>query len=193
MAILFLEIFAVCSAILYLILAANEDVRCWYAALFSSILHMYIMYTAGLIMESFLQIFYICMAIYGWYIWSSKINVEQELKIRSWKIQYHFYTITIVTLLAIITGFFLEKYTQAALPFLDAFTTWGAIITTYMVAKKIIENWIYWFVIDSISIYLFISRELYLTSLLFFIYLIIIIFGYRSWMKKLNSDEAIVN
>ena len=193
MAILFLEIFAVCSAILYLILAANEDVRCWYAALFSSILYMYIMYTAGLMMESFLQIFYICMAIYGWYIWSSKINVEQELKIRSWKMQYHLYTIMIVTLLAIISGFLLEKYTQAALPFLDAFTTWGAIITTYMVAKKIIENWIYWFVIDSISIYLFISRELYLTSLLFFIYLIIIIFGYRSWMKKLNSDEAIVN
>ena len=193
MEILFLEIFAVCSAILYLILAANEDVRCWYAALFSSILYMYIMYTAGLMMESFLQIFYICMAIYGWYIWSSKINVEQELKIRSWKMQYHLYTITTVTLLAIITGFFLEKYTQAALPFLDAFTTWGAIITTYMVAKKIIENWIYWFVIDSISIYLFISRELYLTSLLFFIYLIIIIFGYRSWMKKLNADETIVN
>ncbi len=193
MVILFLEIFAVCSAILYLILAANEDVRCWYAALFSSILYMYIMYTAGLMMESFLQIFYICMAIYGWYIWSSKINVEQELKIRSWKMQYHLYTITTVTLLAIITGFFLEKYTQAALPFLDAFTTWGAIITTYMVAKKIIENWIYWFVIDSISIYLFISRELYLTSLLFFIYLIIIIFGYRSWMKKLNADETIVN
>ena len=193
MAILFLEIFAVCSAILYLILAANEDVRCWYAALFSSILYMYIMYTAGLMMESFLQIFYICMAIYGWYIWSNKINVEQELKIRSWKMQYHLYTITIVTLLAIITGFLLERYTQAALPFLDAFTTWGAIITTYMVAKKIIENWIYWFVIDSISIYLFMSRELYLTSLLFFIYLIIIIFGYRSWMKKLNTDETIVN
>ena len=190
MAILFLEIFAVCSAILYLILAANEDVRCWYAALFSSILYMYIMYTAGLMMESFLQIFYICMAIYGWYIWSNKINVEQELKITSWKKQYHLYAIIIVTLLAIISGFLLEKYTQAALPFLDAFTTWGAIITTYMVAKKIIENWIYWFVIDSISIYLFISRELYLTALLFLIYLIIIIFGYRSWRKKLNVDET---
>ena len=189
MFILFLEIFAVSSAISYLILAAKEDVRCWYAALFSSLLYMYIMYTAGLIMESFLQIFYICMAIYGWYIWSNKINVEQELKITSWKKQYHLYAIIIVTFLAIISGFLLEKYTQAALPFLDAFTTWGAIITTYMVAKKIIENWIYWFVIDSISIYLFISRELYLTALLFLIYLIIIIFGYISWRKKLNVDE----
>ena len=189
MFILFLEIFAVSSAISYLILAAKEDVRCWYAALFSSLLYMYIMYTAGLIMESFLQIFYICMAIYGWYIWSNKINVEQELKITSWKKQYHLYAIIIVTLLAIISGFLLEKYTQAALPFLDAFTTWGAIITTYMVAKKIIENWIYWFVIDSISIYLFLSRELYLTALLFLIYLIIIIFGYKSWKKKINVDE----
>ena len=193
MVILFLEIFAVSSAILYLILAAKEDVRCWYAALFSSILYMYIMHTAGLIMESFLQIFYICMAIYGWYIWSNKINVEQELKITSWKKQYHLYAIIIVTLLAIISGFLLEKYTQAALPFLDAFTTWGAIITTYMVAKKIIENWIYWFVIDSISIYLFISRELYLTALLFLIYLIIIIFGYRSWRKKLNYKTILIN
>ena len=133
------------------------------------------------------------MAIYGWYIWSNKINVEKELKITSWKKQYHLYAIIIVTLLAIISGFLLEKYTQAALPFLDAFTTWGAIITTYMVAKKIIENWIYWFVIDLISIYLFISRELYLTSLLFFIYLIIIIFGYRSWMKKLNNKNIKTN
>ena len=130
MFILFLEIFAVFSAILYLILAAKEDIKCWYAALFSSILYMYIMHTAGLIMESFLQIFYICMAIYGWYIWSNKINVEKGLKITSWKKQYHLYAIIIVTLLAIISVFLLEKYTQAALPFLEAFTTWGGIITT---------------------------------------------------------------
>ena len=66
---------------------------------------------------------------------------------------------------------------------MDALTTWGAIVTTYMVAKKLIENWIYWFVIDSISIYLFMSRELYFTAVLFFVYLFIIIIGYRSWKQ----------
>jgi len=76
------------------------------------------------------------------------------------------------------------------LPFLDAFTSWGAIVTTYMVAKKILENWIYWFVIDAISIYLFLSRGLYLTSILFLVYLIIICFGYIAWRKKyLESNE----
>jgi nicotinamide mononucleotide transporter len=84
----------------------------------------------------------------------------------------------------------LEKYTEAALPFMDALTTWGAIITTYMVAKKVLENWIYWFVIDSISIYIFLSRDLYLTSFLFFTYLFIIVLGYKSWDRIRRSEEA---
>ena len=86
-------------------------------------------------------------------------------------------------MLTLLSGYLLERYTEAALPFLDALTTWGAIIATYMVAKKLIENWIYWFVIDSISIFLFISRDLNLTAILFAGYLVIIYFGYRSWSK----------
>jgi len=92
--------------------------------------------------------------------------------------------ITLIFTLAYVSGLLLEQYTEAALPFLDALTTWGAIVTTYMVANKILENWIYWFVIDSISIYLFISRGLYLTALLFFLYLFMIVIGYRSWKRS---------
>jgi len=181
---LIIEIIAVISAILYLLLAAKEDVKCWYAVIISSSLYFYIMYDAGLIMEAYLQIFYIVMALYGWFKWTKSIQINSNNRIRTWSNMKHFITITSVVILAVITGFILKKYTNAALPFLDAFTSWGAIITTYMVAQKILENWIYWFVIDSISIYIFLSRELYLTSLLFFIYLIIICFGYASWRKK---------
>jgi len=182
-----LELVAVFTAVTYLILAAKEDVRCWYAALISSLLYIYIMFQAGLVMESILQIFYVLMAIYGYLQWNNMISVDSDLSIKSWNKINHLYSIGLVILLSIFSGILLERYTQAVLPFLDAFTTFGAIITTYMVAKKIIENWIYWFVIDSISIYLFISRELYLTALLFFVYLIIIIFGYISWKKKLEQ------
>tara|TARA_Y100000768_G_scaffold307222_1_gene241261 strand:- start:209 stop:784 length:576 start_codon:yes stop_codon:yes gene_type:complete len=181
---LIIEIIAVISAILYLLLAAKEDVKCWYAVIISSSLYFYIMYDAGLIMEAYLQIFYILMALYGWFKWTKSIQINSNNRIRTLSNIKHFITITSVVILAVITGFILKKYTNAALPFLDAFTSWGAIITTYMVAQKILENWIYWFVIDSISIYIFLSRELYLTALLFFIYLIIICFGYASWRKK---------
>ena len=185
-----LETIAVLTAVTYLILAAKEDVRCWYAAGISSLLYIYIMYQADLIMESILQIFYVLMAVYGWLQWKNIINSDVSLSIKRWSKVKHFYSISSVIILSIFTGIVLSNNTNAALPFLDAFTTWGAIISTYMVTKKIIENWIYWFVIDSVSIYLFISRELYLTAILFFIYLIIIIFGYVSWKNKLaNNNE----
>ena len=155
-----LEIIAVITAILYLVLAAKEDVKCWYAAIISSSLYFYIMLNAGLLMEAILQVFYVGMAIYGWKQWNKLSNEQYEIRIKKWKKINHLYAVGIVVILAIISKDILEKYTNAVFPFLDALTTFGAIITTYMVAKKIIENWIYWFVIDSISIYLFYSSQM---------------------------------
>lgn len=178
-----IEITAVVFAIIYLLLAVKQDVRCWYAAIFSSFLYFFIMMSANLYMEAYLQIFYIFMAIYGWFQWNKTSEDKSKFIVRTWSIKQHLIVISSVISLAYISGSLLNIYTEAALPFIDALTTWGAIIATYMVAKKLLENWIYWFVIDSISVLLFMSRGLYLTSVLFFVYLIIIYFGYKSWTK----------
>tara|TARA_B110000459_G_scaffold122533_1_gene134908 strand:- start:2425 stop:3012 length:588 start_codon:yes stop_codon:yes gene_type:complete len=178
-----MEITAVVFAIIYLLLAVKQDVRCWYAAIFSSFLYFFIMMSANLYMEAYLQIFYIFMAIYGWFQWNKISENKSKFIVRTWSIKQHLIVISSVISLAYISGSLLNIYTEAALPFIDALTTWGAIIATYMVAKKLLENWIYWFVIDSISVLLFMSRGLYLTSVLFFVYLIIIYFGYKSWTK----------
>jgi len=178
-----MEITAVVFAIIYLLLAVKQDVRCWYAAIFSSFLYFFIMMSANLYMEAYLQIFYIFMAIYGWFQWNKISEDKSKFIVRTWSIKQHLIVISSVIFLAYISGSLLNIYTEAALPFIDALTTWGAIIATYMVAKKLLENWIYWFVIDSISVLLFMSRGLYLTSVLFFVYLIIIYFGYKSWTK----------
>ena len=182
-----MEIFAVLFAIIYLLLAVKQDVRCWYAAILSSSLYFFIMLSAKLYMEAYLQIFYILMAVYGWLQWNKVNENETKFIVRTWSIKQHVIVISMILMFAYISGSLLNIYTKAALPFIDAFTTWGAIVATYMVAKKLLENWIYWFVIDSISILLFLSRELYLTSILFFVYLIIIYFGYRSWTKIKNE------
>ena len=178
-----MEALAVILAIIYLLLAVKQDIRCWYAAIFSSSLYFFIMYSAGLYMEAILQIFYIGMAFYGWSQWRNTFEGNTELVVRTWKSSQHIKVISSVLIMTLISGWALKEYTNAALPFLDGLTTWGAIVATYMVAKRLLENWIYWFVIDSISIFLFVSRGLYLTSFLFFVYLIIIYFGYKSWTK----------
>jgi len=177
------EALAAILAIIYLLLAVQQDVKCWSAAILSSSLYFYVMYSAGLYMEAYLQIFYIIMAIYGWTQWYSPKSEEQVFVVRTWKINQHLLAIFLILSMAYLSGSLLNIYTNAALPFIDSLTTWGAIFATYMVAKKLLENWVYWFVIDSISVMLFMSRGLILTSLLFFIYLFIIYFGYKKWTK----------
>ena len=176
------EIIGVVLAICYLLLAVRQIIWCWLAWILSSCLYLYVMFNAGLYMEAALQIFYVAMGFYGWMQWS-KGDMEDHLVVRRWGLDGHLFAVAVILILTLLSGEVLSNYTAAAMPFMDALTTWGAIVTTYMVAKKLIENWIYWFVIDSISIYLFISRELYFTAGLFFVYLFIIIFGYRSWKQ----------
>tara|TARA_B100000749_G_C18237465_1_gene386914 strand:- start:64 stop:657 length:594 start_codon:yes stop_codon:yes gene_type:complete len=176
------EIIGVVLAICYLLLAVRQIIWCWLAWILSSCLYLYVMFNAGLYMEAALQIFYVAMGFYGWMQWS-KGGTEDHLVVRRWGFGSHLFAVAVILILTLLSGEVLSNYTAAAMPFMDALTTWGAIVTTYMVAKKLIENWIYWFVIDSISIYLFISRELYFTAGLFFVYLFIIIFGYRSWKQ----------
>lgn len=178
-----MEFLAVVSAIAYLLLAVRQDIRCWFAAILSSFLYFFIMFSAGLYMEAGLQIFYILMAVYGWSQWREESKTNIKFSVKTWKPINHLFSISLILLLAYASGLILEKFTNAVFPFIDALTTWGAIVATYMVAKKLLENWIYWFVIDSISIFLFMSRGLVLTSILFFIYLIIIYFGYKSWAR----------
>jgi len=67
---------------------------------------------------------------------------------------------------------------------MDSLTTWGSVVTTFMVARKILENWIYWLAIDLVSIYLYLDRELYFTAILFAVYIVIIFFGWFSWLKS---------
>ena len=86
-----LEIIAVITAILYLVLAAKEDVKCWYAAIISSSLYFYIMLNAGLLMEAILQVFYVGMAIYGWKQWNKLSNEQYEIRIKKWKKINHLY------------------------------------------------------------------------------------------------------
>ena len=176
-----MEYIAVLLAILYLVLAVKQNILCWLAGILSSTLYLFIMFSAGLYMEASLQIFYVLMGVYGWSQW--KLN-DSNFVVNNWDPIDHFKALTLIFLLTFSSGYLLELYTDAALPYLDALTTWGAIVATYMVAKKLIENWIYWLVIASISIFLFISRDLNLTALLFGLYLVIICFGYRSWSRE---------
>ena len=183
------EVAAVILALVYLVLAIRENVLCWLAAILSTSIYIVLMYRVGLYMESALQLFYIAMAVYGWYSWTHGEGPGHRLEVSSWPLRRHIAPLALILLLSLGSGYLLQNFSDAALPFLDSFTTWGAIVTTWMVARKIIQNWHYWFIIDSVSVYLYIDRGLMLTALLFLVYLVLIVFGYREWRKSLYHQH----
>lgn len=177
------EWLAVLLALAYLILAIRESLWCWPAAFFSTIIYAVLFFDVNLYMESSLNLYYLIMAIYGWYQWK-RISPEQDKKaIVTWSLQTHFYWILLLTLIVSLTAYLLGSYTNQDLPLLDSFTTWFAVFTTYLVAKKVLENWLYWIVIDAASIYLFLSKGFALTSVLFVVYIILAFYGWLKWKR----------
>ena len=185
-----LELTAVVFAIAYLLLAVREHIACWYAAFVSTAIFLYIFFDVKLYMESGLQVYYLAMAVYGWTQWRQKGGeaAQGTLAISTWSAQQHVIALSLIVVATASSTYLLQTYTDAELPLLDSFTTWGAIVTTFMVARKILENWIYWLVIDAISIYLYLDRELYFTSLLFAVYIVIIFFGWATWLRRYRSQ-----
>ena len=183
------EIAAVVLAIAYLVLAIRQHIGCWPAAIASTTIYIGLMYEARLYMESALQVFYIAVAVYGWQQWRRGGPGGRPLAVQTWPWPRHAVAIAAILALSAGSGYALARYTSAALPYLDSFTTWGAIVTTWMVARKLLENWLYWFVIDSVSLYLYVSRGLLLTAALFALYLVLIVIGYRRWRASLREQS----
>ena len=179
-----LELAAVVFAILYLVLAVKENILCWGAAIISVLIFLFIFWEVKLYMQSGLQVYYLGMAVFGWYQWRFAKAGSDSLQVSMWSVQQHLVALTFIVLLTLISEYFLNSGTDARLPFLDSFTTWASVVTTYMVTRKVLENWIYWLVIVSLSIYLYIDRELYFTALLFVAYIVIVFFGWFSWLKS---------
>ena len=180
-----IESLAVFFSLLYVILAAKENSLCWGAALISVSLYIYICFTAKLYPETGLQIFYLIMAIIGYFTW----NKKSKEKIKEWSEFKHLIIITLGALFSFIMGFYFFTYTDSAMPIIDSFTTVFSIIATYMVVKKVLGNWLYWIVIDLLSVYMYFHRDLHLTSLLFIAYTTIAVYGYMSWSKRIKKNE----
>lgn len=182
-----IELLAVILAISYLLLAVKQQIWCWPAAFLSSLIYLYVFFEVQLYMESILQVYYAGMAIYGWQQWQKKEN-DQIKPIRTWPLRQHLISLGLILAGTYIAGRLLVQ-TDARLPYIDAFTTVASILTTYMVTQKILENWIYWLVIDLVSIFLYLDRALYFTALLFCIYIVIIGFGWLQWLTLWRASR----
>ena len=175
-----IEWLGVLTGLLYVILISFKNITAWLFALLSSSIYVYLCFKSNLFLETGLQLFYVAMAIFGWLKWK-KDSLENETNIIKWDYRLHLLNILISGSLTFIIGYIFDNFTSQANPYTDAFSTIFSLVATFMVTKKVLENWIYWIFIDAVCIYLFASRGLYLTSLLFILYTTIAVIGYFQW------------
>lgn len=186
------ELTAVVFAILYLILAIRENIWCWFCAAVSTSIYVVVYFGAKLYMESILNIFYLAMAIYGWLVWRSGTSDSAELPVVVWPVRTHLIAISSIILCVSVSGYLLSKRTDAAFPYVDSATTFAAMWATFLVARKVLENWWYWLIIDAVSVVIYWSRGLELTSVLFIVYVVMIPFGLQSWTKSWRASQQSV-
>jgi len=179
-------------SVVYILLAIKQSLWCWPAAFFSTLIYSILFFDASLLMDSFLNGYYLVMAVFGWYAWryTNAISKNEELAISKYHFSSHIKVIVSLGIISIILGYIMDNYTKADFAYIDAATTVFAIFATYMLAKKVLENWIYWVVIDIVSIYIYIQKGFYLTAVLFVLYTILAVIAYFAWKKEFILDDS---
>ena len=185
------EMVAVLLSVTYLLLAIKQSLWCWVAAFISTLIYTVLFFDASLLMDSALNLFYLVMAIYGWYLWKygKGINKNEELEITTYGLAKNLKIIGTLIIVSLILGYIMANYTRADFAYLDTFTTVFAVFTTYTLTKKVLENWLYWIVIDSVSIYIYINKGFYLTAVLFAFYTVLAFIAYNNWKKEYENLE----
>ncbi len=187
-----LELLAVLLAVGYLLLAIRQNIWCWFFAAISTAIYVYLFLQAKLYMESLLNIFYFAMALYGWTIWYFGRVGNAGLPVSVWSRSIHAVALVVIAAISLTTGYLFDRFTDAAFPYVDSMTTWGAVWATFLVARKVLENWWYWLVIDVTSVFIYWARDLQLTSLLFVIYVMLVPIGLLSWTRSYREVKQAV-
>jgi nicotinamide mononucleotide transporter len=138
-------------------------------------------------------VFYIIMQIQGWFLWSQGHKAaDARIAIRRLSNSQWFRTLLLLLLGSAPLGYLMKQYTNAALPYVDAFTTVMSILAQWWMNKKYLENWVLWIIVDFIYLFQYSFKELYYTTGLYAAFLVLAVVGYREWKRTEFSVEKVM-
>ncbi len=185
-----LEIFGTLTGFVYIYLSIKENILLWPVGLVSCFVYIFVFYDSKFYADMTLQIYYVIISAYGWYNWKhERIVKNKKLEITKMPINKWIVLILLSVTLFVIIGFSLDKFTDTTIPYGDAFTTTLGIIATWMLTKKYIEQWLIWIIADFVAILLYIYKGLYPTTILYFVFAVMAIVGYKEWKKSMLNDK----
>lgn len=191
-----LEILGTLASIVYLYYSIREKIWCWPWGIVASVVSITIFFTVRLYADMGLQFYYLFISIYGWYYWlygKSKQSGSHVVITRTLSFQWFLLLLAGIGTYILILGVLLYvpdwlQIEKSSMPYLDALTTAASIIATWMLARKLIEHWLLWIVIDALSMGMYLYKGLYFYAFLFVVYTVGALIGYVEWRKKIRLN-----
>lgn len=172
-------------------LNVRENVWAWPIGLVMVAMYVLIFWNAKLYADFGLQLFYyVPMQLYGWWAWLRGGQGQTALHVSLTPPGQR----ALLTLLALLfsagVGYLLDQYTDAALPYWDSFVVGGSLVCQWMLARKLLENWFGWFVVDVVAVGVYAYKHLYWTTLLYLVFLVLAVMGYRQWLATYRAGVS---
>jgi nicotinamide mononucleotide transporter len=190
-----IEIAGTLFAFIYLYFSINEKIWLWPTGFIASFFYLAVFFNSRLYADMGLQLYYLVVSVFGWYNWLGKRRnsvLETHLPTSSLSLLEWIPLLSTIVILNITLYLALASLPEmiglppSDMPALDAFTTAASIVATWMLARKILENWLIWIIVDAVSFGMYLYKELYVTSFLFIIYTVMAVIGYFHWKKTMQ-------
>ena len=188
-----LEFAGLVFGVINVLLLIKEDIRNWIFGILYILVSFVIFWQSRLYGDFILHVLYLVLNIYGWYNWT-KPNEDKTLKVSLQSVQSRLIWIGITAVGVILFAQFLlvlpsifPNLDPPSLPYWDSTTTMLSVTAMWLTARKKLESWMYWFVIDILATGIYFYKGLYFYSLLYFIYIAFAVMGYRAWLKSYRS------
>lgn len=179
-----LELLGFVLAVVMVLCNIRVNPWAWPLAIVSSLVYALLFWQSKLYGESGLQIFFVVMALWGWWQWLRGTQVAgQPLVVSHMKHAARLWALTAFFVLWVVLAQLLHRATNTDVPWWDAATTSGSIVATWLLARKHVENWPTWVAVNAVSVGLFVYKQLWLTSALYAVFLVLAVVGWRAWQR----------
>ena len=189
----YVEVLGVVTSLVYLYFSVRQIIWLWPFGIISSALFILIFFNSKFYADMGLQVYYLGVSIYGWIYWSrGAVDQNEKSTLPVCRISRQLAMVLSVTGIVIMLGivYVLKNFTDSDVPWGDGFTTAGSIVATWMLARKVLEHWLVWVVVDSVAAGLYFYKGLYPPFLLYVIFTIIAVVGYFQWKRSLSENSA---
>lgn len=186
----YLELSAFVFGVLGVWLTARQSIWCWPVGLANVVLSLFVFYFSRLYADVLLQVFYFVMTIYGWINWLRGGEKKSVLKVRRIRFSELWLMVVCGMIMAALTGWLFSTFTNASLPWLDSLVAVWGVIGTWAMARKIMEHWMIWVVVDLLCVGIYAYKELYFFTALYFIFTLLALYGWKQWMKDYKQQQA---